>query len=231
MRNLFYSRRRVFNWKRRKRKLHILWKIHFQHHFFLVYFPASSSQEPPAGSDIFALCSNVHGEGHAAQVAVSGRIVNDALPIQFALYLDVSVIVHSCKTHSHHRWGVVDLRLKHDRRYFRLIRHSVCVCMSQLLLKMTHTHMSELPIVWIVVQVKCALRKKLDFSQSIWRSFLKDEEEVMFLWPAIVSLTPLWQLFYWHIAAIKGHVGKKSVDSYCTLTSQVTFIGLPWPGK
>lgn len=33
------------------------------------------------------------------------------------------------------------------------------------------------------------------------------------------------------IAAVKGHVGEKSVDGYCTLTSQVTFIGLPWPGK
>lgn len=42
----------------------------------------------------------------------------------------------------------------------------------------TLTHMSELPIVWIVLQVKNAFRKKLDFSQSFWRSFLKEEEVV-----------------------------------------------------
>lgn len=36
--------------------------------------------------------------------------------------------------------------------------------------------MSEFPIVWIVLQVKNAFRKILDFSQSFWRSFLKDED-------------------------------------------------------
>lgn len=36
--------------------------------------------------------------------------------------------------------------------------------------------MSELPIVWIVLHVKSAFRKKLDFSQSVWRSFLKEED-------------------------------------------------------
>ena len=36
--------------------------------------------------------------------------------------------------------------------------------------------MSGFPVVWIVLQVKNAFRKKLDFSQSLWRSFLKDEE-------------------------------------------------------
>ena len=40
----------------------------------------------------------------------------------------------------------------------------------------TLTHMSGFPVVWIVLQVKNAFRKKLDFSQSLWRSFLEDEE-------------------------------------------------------
>ena len=36
--------------------------------------------------------------------------------------------------------------------------------------------MSKLAIVWIVLQVKNALRKKLDFSQGFWWSFLKENE-------------------------------------------------------
>lgn len=63
-------------------------------YFFLVHFPASLLQEHPAGSDIFALRSDIQGEGHTAQVAVSGGIVDDALSIQLALYLDVSVVLH-----------------------------------------------------------------------------------------------------------------------------------------
>lgn len=171
--------------------------------FFLYNFPPHRHRSlllVATSSD--TLCSDVHGEGHAAQVAVGGRIVNDALPIQFALYLDVSVIVHSCKTHSHHWWGVVDLRSKHDRCHFRLIAHYICVYMSQLLLRMTHTHMSELPIVWIVLQVKGAFRKKLNFSQSVWRSFLKKvmRRRLSFF---NLQLFP-WHhgdMFYWHVAS------------------------------
>ena len=36
--------------------------------------------------------------------------------------------------------------------------------------------MSGFPVVWIVLQVKNSFWQKLDFSQSLWRSFLKDEE-------------------------------------------------------
>lgn len=43
----------------------------------------------------FCLCSYVQGEGNTPQVAVSGRIVDDALAIELALYLDVSVELHS----------------------------------------------------------------------------------------------------------------------------------------
>lgn len=93
----------IFKWKMRRGKLHISCKI------IVVHFPASLSQEHPAGSVIFALRSDIQGEGHTAQVAVSGWIINDTLPVQFALYLDVSVVLHSCKTHGHHRCRVVYL--------------------------------------------------------------------------------------------------------------------------
>lgn len=63
-----------------------------------------------ASCDTFALRSDLQGEGHAAQVAVSGRIVNDALSVQFALYLDVSALLHARKTYSHDWWRVVYLR-------------------------------------------------------------------------------------------------------------------------
>lgn len=162
---------RIFRWKMRRGKLHISWEIIFQHRFFffffLVHFPASWSREHPS-----PLRSDVEGEGHAAQVAVSGWIVDDALPVQFALYLDVSVVLQSWKTHSHHRRGVVYLRSRHDGCYFS-------VCMRQKIFFLTDktlTHMSGFPVVWIVLQFKNAFRKKLDFSQSLWRSFLKDEE-------------------------------------------------------
>lgn len=114
-------------------------------YFFLVHFPASS-QEHPAGSDIFASCSDIQGEGHTAQVSVSRGVVDDALSIQLALYLDVSVVLHRHEAHSHHR------------------RRVVCV--------------SELPIVWIVIQVKKAFREKFDFSQGVCRSSLNSTSHV-----------------------------------------------------
>lgn len=58
-----------------------------------LFFPATLSREHPAGSDIFASRSDIQGEGHAAQVAVGGRVVDDALSVQFALDLDVSVVL------------------------------------------------------------------------------------------------------------------------------------------
>lgn len=60
-------------------------------------------REHLTGRDVFPSRSNLQGEGHASQVAVSLRIVDDSLSVQFALHLDVSVVLHSCKTHSHHR--------------------------------------------------------------------------------------------------------------------------------
>lgn len=56
---------------------------------------------------------------------------------------------------------------------------------------MSHTHMSELPIVRIVPQVKCARREKLELSQRLGRSFLKEEVVIclfffyLFLFPVI----------------------------------------------
>lgn len=135
----------------RRGKLHISWKIMLQKKFFsLVHFSCLIVMGA-SGSDIFALRSDIQGEGHTAQVAVSGWIVNDALSIQFALYLDVSVVLHSCKTHSHHRWRVV--------------------------------YMSELPIVWIVLQVKKACRKKLELSQGFWRSLTPQVTLIGLPWP------------------------------------------------
>lgn len=63
-----------------------------------------------SSSPLRALCPHVQGEGDAAQVAVRGRVVDDALPVQLALDLEVSVVLHPCETHRHHRRGVVDLR-------------------------------------------------------------------------------------------------------------------------
>lgn len=65
-----------------------------------------------AGTQV--LCSYVHGKGHAAQVAVSWRIVNDAFPVQFALYLEVNVIVNAGKAHRHDWDRVVYLWCGHD---------------------------------------------------------------------------------------------------------------------
>ena len=209
----------------RRGKLHISWEIIFQHHFFLffcffLYIFLYIFLPHCHGSILLAaasspLRSDFQGEGHAAQVAVGGWIVDDALPVQFALYLDVSVVLQSCKTHSHHRRGVVYLRGRDMTGVT-----SVSACHSSFfffpLTDETLTHMSGFPVVWIVLQVKNAFRKKLDFSQSLWRSFLKDEEvtlDIILLarrWDKIITMTSL---------------------RYCTFTPQVTFIGLPLPGK
>lgn len=79
----------------RKKELHISRKAEFCHYMFF--------------SSLSSLCPDVQGEGDAAQVAVSGRVVDDALPVEFALNLEVSVVLHSCETHRHHRRGVVHL--------------------------------------------------------------------------------------------------------------------------
>lgn len=52
-------------------------------------------------SDGLALCSYHQREGHTAQVAVSGGVINDAFSVEFALYLKGSVVLHGGKTDSH----------------------------------------------------------------------------------------------------------------------------------
>lgn len=59
----------------------------------------------------------------------------------------------------------------------------------------SNTHMSELPIVRIVPQVKCARREKLELSQRLRRSFLKEEVVICFFFfmhffPVIPPGTP-----------------------------------------
>lgn len=102
----------------RKGKLYLSQKTILQIFLFVllyIFLPCCHGS-PLLAADTLVLCAYVHGEGHAAQVAVSGRIINDALPVQFALHLEVSVVVNSSKTHGHH-WGrVVYLWCGHDRR-------------------------------------------------------------------------------------------------------------------
>lgn len=54
---------------------------------------------------------------------------------------------------------------------------------------MSNTHMSEFPIVWIIPQVKCACREKLELSQCLRRSFLY-EEVVIYFFIFEVALVP-----------------------------------------
>lgn len=91
--------------------------------FVLLYiFLPCCHGSPLLAADTLVLRSYVHGKGHAAKVAVSGWIINDALPVQFALHLEVSVIVNSGETHRHH-WGrVVYLWCGHDRRWLHTSR-------------------------------------------------------------------------------------------------------------
>ena len=56
------------------------------------------------------LRSDVQSEGDGAQVAVGRGVVDDALAVEFALYIDMSVVLHACKTNSYHGGGVVYLR-------------------------------------------------------------------------------------------------------------------------
>lgn len=55
---------------------------------------------------------------------------------------------------------------------------------------MSHTHMSELPIVRIVPQVKCARREKLELSQRLGRSFLKEEVVICLFFLTSFLLVP-----------------------------------------
>lgn len=76
----------------------------------ITYFMESRISASPAFfSSLPALCPDVQGEGDAAQVAVGGGVVDDAVPVQLALNLEVSVVLHSCEPHGHHRRGVVYL--------------------------------------------------------------------------------------------------------------------------
>lgn len=80
-----------------------------------IFLPCTHGS-PLLAADTLVLRSHVHGKGHAAQVAVSGGIINDALPVQFALHLEVSVIVNACETHSHNGGRVVYLWCGQDTR-------------------------------------------------------------------------------------------------------------------
>lgn len=122
-------------WGEKKGKWYISQKIILQTFFLnslLYIFPALSSQGVGGGgrgpwlaATSPALRSDVQGEGHTAQVAVSWWTINDALPVQFALHLEVSVVLHPGKTHRHHRGGVVYLWRRHDscQRFMSLIAH------------------------------------------------------------------------------------------------------------
>lgn len=82
--------------------------------FLLYIFLPCCHGSPLLAAGTQVLRSYIHGKGHAAQVAVSWRIINDALPVQFAMHLEVSVIVNSGETHSHDRGRVVYLWCGHD---------------------------------------------------------------------------------------------------------------------
>ena len=60
------------------------------------------------------LRSDVQSEGDGAQVAVGRGVVDDSLAVEFALYIDMSVVLHACKTNRHH-WGRV-VHLRHRRQ-------------------------------------------------------------------------------------------------------------------
>lgn len=62
------------------------------------------------------LCADLQSEGDGPQVAVGRGVVDDALAVEFALYADVSVVMHACKTNRHHRGRVVHLEDGERRR-------------------------------------------------------------------------------------------------------------------
>lgn len=188
--------------------------------FALLYiFLPCCHGSPLLAADTPVLRSYVHGKGHAAQVAVSGWIINDALPVQFALHLEVSVIVNSGETHRHH-WGrVVYLWCGHDRRWLHTSRAE-----KEKGVTVSHTHMSELPIVRIVPQVKCARREKLELSQRLGRSFLKEEVVVCLFFLTSFLLVPCDS----HLT-IPAHPPIWNTSRYCNERREKREnIGVPW---
>lgn len=55
-------------------------------------------------------------------------------------------------------------------------RDIICVTVMEV-----GTHVSELPVVWIVLEFKEAFREKLDSSQSFRGSFLKGRRYILFV--------------------------------------------------
>lgn len=164
----------IFRWKMRRGKLHISWEIIFQHHFFffLVHFPASWSREHPAGSGVFALTLRL--PRRRSRCPGSGQWVNRwwcpsrSVCIVLGCECRTAILKNAQPPPARsslpevETWQVLFQCLHATTVFFHTDE--------------TLTHMSGFPVVWIVLQVKNAFRKKLDFSQSLWRSFLKDED-------------------------------------------------------
>lgn len=153
----------------------------------------------------FALCPDVQREGHAAQVAVGGWIIDDALPVQFALNLEVRVVLHPCKTYRHHRRGVVYLRDTRDRGLSSSINNISCIIFYR----------SGLSRVWA--------SRSMD-NTWVQRSF---GEKTGFL-PKLLEVLSVKKVLHF---LFQCHFFPKLWCTYFTLTAQVTLMGVPWPGK
>jgi len=82
--------------KRSNREPYVIYVKHwFNLRVVIRFFSSNVVMGASHSMGSFCLCSYIQGEGNTAQVAVSGRIIDDALAIEFALYLDVSVVLHS----------------------------------------------------------------------------------------------------------------------------------------
>lgn len=74
------------------------------------------------------------------------------------------------------------------------------------------SHVSELPVVWIILEFKEAFREKLDSSQSFRRSFLKRRRYIFFVSASFIARAIMCLLYLNCTGDIDG----------CTLARQVT---------